>query len=75
MIIMRFFFYFCLFSALSSDIIVKGSLLPCLVELSSDENMLVRASAVDSVVRLITFLNSGKFNVLLVLSSIRMHNA
>lgn len=49
-----------IFSGLASDTIVKASLLPCLVELSSDENMLVRSTAVDSVVHLIIYLSASK---------------
>ncbi|XP_023021744.2 serine/threonine-protein phosphatase 4 regulatory subunit 4 isoform X2 [Leptinotarsa decemlineata] len=43
---------------LASDTVVKSSLLPCLVELSSDENMHVRAAAVDAVALLIPYMNS-----------------
>ncbi|CAH1119724.1 unnamed protein product [Phaedon cochleariae] len=44
-------------SGLANDIIVKTSLLPCLVELSSDENMQVRSASVDAVALLIPFMN------------------
>lgn len=42
---------------IANDVNVKISLLPCLVELSSDENMQVRAAAVDAAVLLIPSLN------------------
>nr|CAI5835735.1 unnamed protein product [Callosobruchus analis] len=43
---------------LASDAVVKTSLLPCLVELSKDENSMTKAAAIDSVVNLIPYLNS-----------------
>ncbi|XP_072399856.1 serine/threonine-protein phosphatase 4 regulatory subunit 4-like isoform X2 [Diabrotica undecimpunctata] len=43
---------------LSNDANVRICLLPCLVELSSDENMQVRAAAVDAAILLIPCLNS-----------------
>ncbi|KAG5882164.1 hypothetical protein JTB14_002888 [Gonioctena quinquepunctata] len=43
---------------LANDATVKTSLLPCLVELSSDENMLVREAAVDAVALLIPYMES-----------------
>ncbi|XP_057661531.1 serine/threonine-protein phosphatase 4 regulatory subunit 4-like isoform X2 [Diorhabda carinulata] len=43
---------------IANEINVKIALLPCLVELSSDENMQVRAAAVDAAVLLIPFLNA-----------------
>lgn len=49
---------------MGSENIVKASLLPCLVELSSDENMIVRAAAVDSVVYLIPYLGAGKIKLM-----------
>ncbi|KAJ8938537.1 hypothetical protein NQ318_016907 [Aromia moschata] len=43
---------------LGGDNLVKASLLPGLVDLSTDENMSVRAAAVDAVVLMIPYLNS-----------------
>ncbi|XP_018567757.1 serine/threonine-protein phosphatase 4 regulatory subunit 4 isoform X2 [Anoplophora glabripennis] len=42
---------------LGSDNLVKSSLLPSLVELSSDENVSVRAASVDAAVLVIPYLN------------------
>ncbi|KAJ8919708.1 hypothetical protein NQ315_006236 [Exocentrus adspersus] len=42
---------------LGSDNLVKSSLLPSLVELSSDENVSVRAASVDATVFMIPYLN------------------
>lgn len=46
-------------SGLGSENVVQSSLLLCLVELCSDEYPLVRASAIDSVVNIIPYLNTG----------------
>ncbi|CAH1979733.1 unnamed protein product [Acanthoscelides obtectus] len=43
---------------LASDAVVKSSLLPCVVELSNDENSMTRAAAIDTVVNLIQYSNS-----------------
>nr|CAH7758066.1 unnamed protein product [Callosobruchus chinensis] len=43
---------------LASDAVVKTSLLPCLVELSKDENSMTKTAAIDSVVNLTPYLNS-----------------
>lgn len=45
---------------LGNEANVKLCLLPCLVELSNDENMQVRAAAVNAAVLLIPYLNAGQ---------------
>lgn len=52
-------FFFYIFLGLGSDNLVKSSLLPSLVELSSDENVSVRAASVDAAVLMIPYLNQG----------------
>lgn len=44
------------------DALVKSNLLPSLVELANDDNMLVRSSAVSSVVLVTPYLNKRKFS-------------
>lgn len=60
---------FFIFSGLGSDNLVKSSLLPSLVELSSDENVSVRAASVDAAVLVIPFLNQGT-RIVCIISSI-----
>lgn len=48
------------------DAIVKINLLPLLVELSADENILVRSVAIESMVAIIPYLSAGSITVIKV---------